>query len=276
MGQKKQKSQMVRLDQIVNRFDVRIHLDDDTVYHLADLYKSKVKLPPVALTLVGNNNGSVAYAYIDGRHRGAARALLGLEDVEAVIESGGRDTEALYAEALRANVGGSKPPTRADIAHTVRRMLEAGANESKITRLLSFLPKGIIHNYVSSAKAHIQRDQMREALDRVAAGTPIEQAAQSTKVDQSTLRDAIAGKKRNWRSENADIVGGTKRYITTSLRAANSAIGNRIKQLLQMIDDDDLDPKAVKDVLDAWATNVHGTAHRIQDWRHRLGQRMEN
>ena len=77
----KQKTTMLPLASITNRFDVRTKLDDDRVLQLMGCYESGIELPPITVVELGQDT----YAYVDGRHRGAARQYLNLEDVEAVI-----------------------------------------------------------------------------------------------------------------------------------------------------------------------------------------------
>src|ERR1035438_6817341 len=110
----KPKVQMVLLSQIVNKFDVRTSLDEDRVVQFAGYYEAGMELPPVSLVEIAENK----YAYIDGRTRGAARAYLNIPDVPATISNNPEDASQLFVQALQANWGGAKPPTRNDIIHT--------------------------------------------------------------------------------------------------------------------------------------------------------------
>ena len=108
------KSQPIKISQISNRFDVRVKLDYDRVLQFVGFYQSGVPLPPVTLVEIQAASADPAmYAYVDGRHRGAARQYLNLDDIEATIIKNPNDPAELYAMALEANWGPSPlPPTR--------------------------------------------------------------------------------------------------------------------------------------------------------------------
>jgi len=106
-------------------FYVRQHTNDDHVIHLAGLIRDGVKLPPILVTRED--------VVIDGRHRLHAHRLCdkaGIE-VEYVDDT---DKGSIIAHALRANVGGSLPPTNADIIYAITQMIETGMPGSVITK----------------------------------------------------------------------------------------------------------------------------------------------
>src|ERR1017187_9463366 len=140
----KEKTVMVPISQIDNRFDVRTKLDDDQVLQLAGCYEAGMDLPPIRITPIGEDR----YAYVDGRHRGTARDFCGYKDIEAIIIANPNDPAELYAQALQANWGGSKPPTREDISHTIMRLLELKVTQTEIRERLAFLPAGSLKAYI--------------------------------------------------------------------------------------------------------------------------------
>lgn len=262
------KSLSIPIASIENRFDVRTHLDEDTILNLADLYKSGTRLPPIEV--VQFEDGT--YAYVDGRHRAAARASLGWTDVPAIVNpSNGKDTVPLFAKALQANYGGSKPPTRQDIYHTVQRMVEAGAGKSEIAKALFFMPRTMVDRVVTGALSNAKATKVAKALERVTKGDSIEVAAKAAGVEASAVSEAITGKKRRFAGGGeASILAEHKSHITRCLRAANSSISQRFLELLKQIEAGEVDPKVGMQILEAWETNVKGTLHRIKDWKERL------
>lgn len=263
----------IPIEKIQNRFDVRKALDDDTVLHLAELYQAKVQLPPVSLVDMGDGT----YSFIDGRHRAAAKALLGDDSIPAIVQpmNGSKGTMELYAQALRANYGGSKPPTREDIQHTVHRMVEQGAGLTAISRLIDFIPNSMLHNMVAAAKGHINRDKMRKAIQYVAEGSNPAEAAKKFGVEPKAVSDAIAGRKRKWSTGEGTILAENKNHITRVLKAANLSIGKHMQDLLNQVEAGEVSPETVAKILNAWETHNKGTAHRIRDWRERLAHRSE-
>lgn len=189
----KENIEMIPLSAILNKFDVRIALDNDRVVQFAGLYQGGVNLPPVRIVRLDEDT----YAYIDGRTRGAARAYLNLKDIPAVICNGSLrdDPVELFAEALESNWGGAKPPSQADVIHCVLRMLELGASQSAIRERLNFIPSGAASAYISSARSVLQKRRLTKALDAVAEGMTVESASQMFKCKLDRLKNAISGKK---------------------------------------------------------------------------------
>ena len=101
------KTIMISLDKLVNKYDVRVALDEDRVIQFAGMYDDVTrndnapKLPPIEVIKLPDTD---KYAFVDGRTRAAARDLLGLQDIEAVVLSiSSADVVGLFARALHAN-----------------------------------------------------------------------------------------------------------------------------------------------------------------------------
>ena len=272
MATTKEKVVMLSLSQIANKFDVRIALDQDRVVQFAGMYEHDPDLlPPVRVVRIDDDR----YAYIDGRTRGAARAYLNLPDVPAVICNGSLrdDPLELYTEALESNWGGAKPPTREDIAHTIQRMLELGASQKAIRERLSFLPMGSATAYIAWATTALNNRRMARALDAVAEGVSVEDAAREGKIKLDLLRDAISGKRGAWgasRSDEVQLLIAQKRYISQVLRSANSGISKRLELTLKKVDSGEVSHKTAVAMVAAWREHLRKTMLRIEDWQARL------
>ena len=263
------KTIMVPLAQIENRFDVRTKLDDDRVLQFAGCFEAGMELPPVKLVRMGDDK----YSYVDGRHRGAARAFCNYTNVAAVIIDNPNDPAELFAQALEANWGGAKPPTRDDITHTITRMLEIGATQTAIRERLSFLPAGSLKAYISSARGAIMKRKLTKALDAVGEGLTVEGAARKFDFPVEALKDVIQGKKGKWgRSRTNEIETATafKAYISGQLRSANSGISKKMEFMLTKVDAGEMSYKVAYDVLKAWSEHLRKTGIRVSDWRARL------
>lgn len=268
---KPQKIELIKLDQIVNKFDVRVALDNDRVIQFAGLYEGGVSLPPVRLVKTDESE----YAYIDGRTRGAARAYLNLLDVPAVICNGSlRDNPVeLFAEALESNWGGAKPPSQLDIQHTIVRMLECGASQTTIRTRLHFLPNGVARAHVATARGTLSKRRLSKALDAVAEGLSVPAAAEQFKLNVDIVKNAISGKKGKWgknRSDEVQLATDLKSYISKALFSANAGIGKKIEGLLKKVDDGDVSSKTASGVIKAWHEHLRKTSIRIADWDARL------
>jgi ParB-like chromosome segregation protein Spo0J len=258
----------VEILHIINKFDVRKSLDDDRILQFAELIQNGAEFPPI--TVIQLEEGG--YAFVDGRHRAAAYALLNLTEIPAIIKpEGSSSVLALFAEALAANYGGAKPPTSEDIRHTVTKLIEAGEREASIRKALHFIPLPILRRYLSDASSTLKKRRIREALDAIAGGVSIPDAAKRYKIEEGLLRDAIAGRKRQWGSSGeASLLAESVQYVNTVLRSANTGIGKKVQALLGKVGSGELSPEVVEKVLDAWATKLNGATHRIKDWKERL------
>jgi ParB-like nuclease domain len=267
----KEKVENIPLSQISNRFDVRLSLDDDRVIQFAGLYEGGVNLPPIRVVKLDEDE----YAYIDGRHRGAARAYLNLPDVPAIICNGSlrQNPVELFAEALEANWGGAKGPTRGDLIHTVTRMFEHGATIKSIRERLNFLPSGALRAYIATARSAMTKRRIAKALDAIAEGATPASAAELTGVKLDNLKEIIAGKKGKWgknRSDEQATAVELKSYISRALFSANAGIGKKVEGLLKQVDDGEVSATLAASVLKAWADHNRKSAVRIEDWKARL------
>jgi hypothetical protein len=265
---------LIKLDRIVNAFDVRTALDDDRVLQFAELYEANADVPPIEVIKTGENN----YAFLDGRNRAAGRALCGFTDVLAVVRTdlGNKPSGVLYATALKANFGGSKPPTRADIQHTINRMVEAGESGPAIVRLLDYLPSSIIRKCVDTCKGNIHKKKIQEAIEAVSKGSTVDAAAKKFGLDRVKVSNAISGKKNKWSTAEGSVLTEGKHLITRYTRPGNYAIGRWIGERMQRAEDGELSPVTVQKLLKSWMSAVKGTEHRIIDWQHRLDNIIGN
>jgi hypothetical protein len=267
---------MVALKSIANKFDVRLALDQDRVLQFVSLYESGADVPPVKLVALDEDS----YAYIDGRHRGAARAYLDLPDVPALICNGSlrENPVELYAEALEANWGGAKPPTRDDIVHTIGRMLEAGATQTVCRERLAFLPAGALRAFIAQARGSLSKRRIAKALDAVSDGFSVPVAAQQFGVKPELLKDIIAGKKGKWgtgRSNEDQLATEIKAYISRQLFSANAGISKKIQDLLARVSDGEVSGKVAIGVIRSWHEHLRKTSLRIDDWTARLASISE-
>jgi hypothetical protein len=264
------KETLIPLSQINNKFDVRVALDQDRVIQFAGMYESGVKLPPVRLVRIDDDS----FAYIDGRTRGAARDYLGYKDVPAVVCNGRLrdDPFELYAEALESNWGGSKPPCREDIVHTIVRMVELGVAQKTIRERLTFLPAGSCKAYITNAISIVKKRKLSRALDAVADGLSAKGAAEQFDVKLEVLKDAISGKSRRFgnRTQEQEFVVGIQTYISQQLFSANAGISRKMTELLRRVEDGEVSTALAKKAITSWSEHLRKTNIRVVDWQSRL------
>jgi hypothetical protein len=269
----KDKVVLLPLATIFNKFDVRLELDQDRVIQFAAIYESQGDdaLPPIEVVAIDEDT----YAFIDGRTRAAARAYIDLTTVPAIVRNGNLrdDPAALYARALEANWGGAKPPTRADIEHTILRMLEAGVSRTEVKEILVFLPQGSLRAYLANALSTLSKRRIGRALDAINEGATIEQAARQNQLKGETLKDIVAGKKGQWgksRTSEVEIITEVKSYISRISSTPSKGIGGKIAVLLQQVEDGEVSAKGAAQAIDHWKGLIRKTSLRIADWEARL------
>lgn len=261
----------IELEKISNKFDVRTKLDDDRMLQFAGMYESGMELPPITVVKTGDDS----YAYVDGRHRGAARAFLDLKNVMAVVLNGSlsENPAELFARALEANWGGSKPPTRSDIEHTITRMLECGVSQTSIRERLQFLPGGALKAYISAARTNITRRKISRALDEIGEGYSLTDAAKRAGLKEEILKDVVKGNKRKFghsRNDEDEYLNALLGYVSTQLRATNTGISKKMTFLLEKVELGEVSSKNAAKVLLAWKEHLRKTSLRITDWQSRL------
>ena len=256
------------LDKIINKFDVRVALDDDRVLQFVGMYQANFDISPISVIELADGK----YAYVDGRTRGAALAMMGRKTAEAIVMSQ-LTTGELYAEALRSNWGGAKPPSRADITHTIIRMLEAGETPTNIRDKLEFLPRGAINAYIATAQSMLTKRKIAVALDAVSEGkVTLTDAARESKIDLTSLRVAIKGKNKGFRSrsEQAERAHQLQLDIMHRLQSANLSIGLKVSDMLQDVEHGDMSPALAEIVIKSWFNHLRKATLRATDWKQRL------
>jgi hypothetical protein len=260
----------IPLEKTINKFDVRVELDDDRVVQFIGMYEAHLDVPPIQVVELADGN----YAYVDGRTRGAAQTAMGRKEADAIIMVN-LSTGQLYGYALRANWGGAKPPTRSDLTHTIARMLEAGETPTSIRRELPFLPRGSINAYIATAQGMLTKRRIAVALDSVAQGEiTLAEAAKTSMVDITTLRVALKGKNKGFRSrtEQQERAHNLQLHILHSLQKANMSIGAQVSDLLQEVEHGDMSPALAEQVIQAWFRHLKKATLKASDW----GQRLQN
>ncbi len=265
--------QMLKLSDIIHKFDVRTAIDQDRVLQFVAAYEQEIAtgsivIPPI--TVIELVDGR--YAYVDGRHRGQARAFLNMADVAAIVAKY-KDTVEIYTDALKSNWGGSKPPTREDISYTITRMIKDGISTKSIYEHLKFIPAGACRAYVASAKGNIEKRRIAGALESVADGVSVEESAANFNIKIETLREAIAGRKKRWgggKTQETETINLTKSYISSTLKAANTGIAKRMDHVLRKVESGEIKASAAQSIIHAWSEHLRRTLIRIDDWRARI------
>ncbi|KKT24670.1 MAG: hypothetical protein UW07_C0010G0027 [Candidatus Nomurabacteria bacterium GW2011_GWF2_43_8] len=221
---------------------VRQALNQDHALFLGELLENGVNLPPIRITRKRE--------VIDGRHRIEAYELNNRTEIEAEIVDIETESE-LIAEAYRANIGGSLPPTTQDTEHTIMLLLERGETMKRIGELLG-LPAGMARKYINSVKSKISRQKLMKA---------------AAAITDEKLKEVLSGHRRKQKQGVAEVQRGlTKTY--KSLGSKNAAL---IRSLLEKYEDGDVTERQVRDIFAHIERLQKRSARAVSDWKKRFG-----
>lgn len=253
----------IPIDSVVEEFFVRTALDDNHVLHLATLYEGGAKLPAVIVARERNR-------LIDGRHRLAALKLLDKKSIDVEWDEE-TDDGVLIARALRANIGGSLPPTNADISYAMTQMIAAGLTYSVIMKDFSSVwPPAVIRKYYAEAATSIRSKAVIKAKEAVLNGMTVGEAAMTFKVKLDVLKSAIAGKKVR-KSGTSEY----KRQLSSIFRSRGGSMGGVMKRLLRQYEDGEMTYGSLQQVLDYADTCCKNTTDSVRGWRKRFAAMHE-
>jgi hypothetical protein len=255
---------------IKNLFDVRKKLDDDHVMFLGSLIEGGEVLTPIEVVQIGPND----YAYIDGRHRGAAYDLMGHTKIEAYVTPYQEEDKLVYyAKAMKANWGGSKPPTKGDIEFTILQVMNNGVNSIKqVKELFPYIPATVVRRYMTDATSTMRKKRIAGALADISNGAKLDEAAQKHKVDPEIIRQTITGKRTRIKGDKL-ILAEFKKGISRSLRTANSTIASKFNSLLDCLEGGEVLGDTCYKCVDAWEEHLNTSVKRMKEWRERIKQR---
>ncbi len=262
--QKASKPILIEIAKLKNEYDVRKVLNDERVLVLAELIQEGLELPPIQVAM-----GENGWIFVDGRHRAAAHTLLDKTEILAIVVER-KEPAKMFAQSLFANSGGALPPTINDIRHTVRRMLESGANATTVLKELSFLPVSQIRRYIHDSQEQMKRVKIRMALDSIAEGLRPVDAAAKYNVDLESLKAAISGIKKKFGAGDVSIESENKVYVKSQMRSVYVGITKRLENLFHYVDAAEIRSVTVTKIIDEWEGVLLKQLGRIKDWRERL------
>ena len=252
------------LEKLHDDFFVRVSLNQERVGYFADLYKSEVKLPPI---LVWQDDDRIVK--IDGRHRIGALEILRRKTATCIFVQATSREEAI-ALAFAANFGGPLSPSNADIAHTIRLLLEAKLSGTKIVDMIRAstpgFPPTMLRRYVSEAQTSLARAKLARAVRAVAQGdVTVVEVAREHGVDENVLRKALHGKADQAakdRTRLTSIKGGlSSKYFSLSRH-----IGAQFRALRNDLDDGTVDPIIIAKVLKAVEVHNKDLVRQHGEW----------
>jgi ParB-like chromosome segregation protein Spo0J len=223
----KSKTQQIPIDSIQVTFFVRTSLNAENVQFLRALYESDDPVTPIKV--VRSTASADRYELIDGRHRIEAAKDAGFTSIQAEICK--IDSKPLMIlEAILQNLGGSLPPTMADLEHDVELLLDLKMTRAEILENFP-LPVSVTSKIYKLVLSKIYKRTIRKAAEEVLASTStVKAAAEKYKVKLEDLKWTL----KNRDAENrGDIVANMLKAMETRVRSLGSALGQHCKILVE-------------------------------------------
>lgn len=250
-------SKLVSIKDLQTNTYVRKELDQEHVLVLAQLIEDGIKLPPIQIT--------PDHRVIDGRHRVEAHEMNSLTEIRCeVVEV--EDEVDIITRAFRANMGGAKPPTPADIEHTVMLLLDRGQTIKEVAAALR-LPPGMTRIYVTQVKSKVNRTKLLQAADSITGGgLTVQKAAEKHGVDPDKLKEMLATR----RNRHKPGIAETQRSLTKRYKSVGSSNANLLRKLLEKVEDGDVTIKQAATIIDHLEELQRKSARAVADWKKRL------
>jgi ParB-like chromosome segregation protein Spo0J len=255
----------VPLSAIKQTFVVRLQLNHAHVDYLKGLVEVGVELPPLRLSDDDNE-------LIDGRHRLAAYQLLNQTETSCVLEKYDSQADKIIA-ALKANVGGSLPPTEADVSHVMQILLSVGESRKsiieKISEQVGFPPR-LVRQHLDYVQSNQAKARLKKAVSAVVnQGKTVPEAAAEFAIKIETLQANL--KKKTGGEQGAVNISQLKSHLSQNFNRLNSVFGHNLSRLTRDLTDGVSKPEEVADVLAHVNKLVRRLNLRHEEWLKRLG-----
>jgi len=234
---------------------VRQVLNQDHALSLGELIEAGVKLPPIVITQQNE--------VVDGRHRVEAHELNGIGEIDATVIN--VDSQAdMIAKAYQANVGGSLPPTKEDLEHTVKILLELGESKKSIAERLN-LPMSLSRKYVNSVQSRMTHARVMDAISAVLhGGMTVAAASEKYGADPVKVKEGLG-------NHHTPIgIREMHRAITKTQKSLGSKNTALLRDLLEGFEDGEVKAKQVLEIIEHLEDLQRGQARNLADWKKRF------
>jgi predicted transcriptional regulator len=258
-----------QLAELKDDFVVRIELNRDHVDHLKDLIGAGVEMDPL---LVSEDDDEL----IDGRHRKAAYLEIGIKEAECEIRTFASQAEKIVA-ALHANVGGSLPPTHADVNHTMQILLTSGESRKSIIEMVSerigFPPK-LIARHLDEVQSNMAKARLKKAASAVVnSGKTVHEAAAEEGVKLETLKKFLKVEGET-DDDRATSVNQVKSYLSTQFASLQCSQGQVLSKVLRELKDGLLTPEESQIVIEHVKKLTGRLNHHHEEWVKRFASHI--
>ncbi len=264
----KMKTRFVSLAEIKVSFFVRTCTNSDHVRYLQSLIESGAELPSLEIA-----EGSMDL--IDGRHRLLAYSNLGYTEVMCNEKKYESRNEMILA-ALKANVGGSLPPSSKDISHVIECLLAEKVPRASIIRQISeqvgFPPK-LVRRHIDDIQSLVAKRRLAEAVSAIASGDMnLNEAAVKYDVNVESLKAEISGKPKG---ESCSNIAAIKTRLSKKFETFNHSIGKIMANIRDSLRDGVISERDAEEIILHYTELLKGYQSKETQWKARFEKLFE-
>lgn len=240
----------------------REKLIEDHWFLMAELMDAGVKFPPIEIT----EDRRVQ----DGRHRVRASEYLDRETIEAVVVPDKGELESV-SHALEANYGGSLPPTKEDIMHTLTYLIEKSISKDKIIHQFSkFIPDPVIKTLYQKASSNVVNKKVYAAIGLITNnGLDIYEAAKKVGLKNTAQ---IKNEMERRIGTGQSKIPNFKAIFASKFAHFNNSNVHLVTQLRNAYKNAEISAETVTDTLKTFGDLIPNTNRVYEDWRARFAK----
>lgn len=240
-------------------FFVRRELNADWALQLGDLIEGGVEMDPIYITRENK--------VIDGRHRMEAHELAKRSEIKCKIVEADNDIE-LVIFALQQNLGGSLPPNKGDIEHTIQELLNRGLPKKQLSEMLSPLPAKLVRKYLSDVESQMQRAKLQKAALAISnGGLTVPRAALQYDVPEDQLKALLSTRVKGRTKRGVEEM---QRQLSVSYKSLGQRNSATIRRLMDAYEDGDVSHKQVQKIFAHLEHLVKVSGRKAAEWRKRF------
>jgi len=240
-------------------FFVRKELNADWALQLGDLVEHGVEMDPIYITRENK--------VIDGRHRMEAHELAKKPEIKCKIVEADNDIE-LVVFALKQNLGGSLPPSKGDIEHTIQDLLNRGVPKKQLAETLSMLPGKLVRKYLNDVESQMQRAKLQKAALAISnGGLTVPKAAIQYDVPEDQLKTLLTTRVKGKTKRGIEEI---QRQLSLSYKSLGQRNSATVRRLLDAYQDGDVSHKQAMKIFTHLDHLIKVSSRKATEWHKRF------
>ena len=224
-------------------FFVRKELNADWALQLGDLVEHGVEMDPIYITRENK--------VIDGRHRMEAHELAKKPEIKCKIVEADNDIE-LVVFALKQNLGGSLPPSKGDIEHTIQDLLNRGVPKKQL----------------NDVESQMQRAKLQKAALAISnGGLTVPKAAIQYDVPEDQLKTLLTTRVKGKTKRGIEEI---QRQLSLSYKSLGQRNSATVRRLLDAYQDGDVSHKQAMKIFTHLDHLIKVSSRKATEWHKRF------